>query len=444
MSVAIIGAGVSGVLTCFHLHRLKPGTKIYLIESIASQAGKGLAYSTGDETHLLNVAAGKMSALPEDPGHFLNWLIKNNYTFSEDSFVPRKLYGRYIKSILDALLPHIILINQEAVGLTQKGEQIEICLANGETVYSNKVLLALGNFPPSSVGGISDEIKLHPGYHSDPWKDSVFKNLAPEENIFIIGSGLTMVDMVMSLSKLNHPGKILSVSTHGFLPQVHEKTIPYTDFYTDLKTCNSVNSLTIKMHRHIARAARQGINWRAVVDAIRPHTQELWLHLSVQEKKEFMDKIRHIWGVARHRIPAQSNTVLNSLIEKGQLELKAGRVQQISPQQNKLLVDYKLRVNQQTKQFLADRVINCTGPESDYKKIFSPLVQQLLRDKIIHCDPLQLGINAHADGRVIDEHNIPCENIYTIGPCMKGILWECTAVPEIRHQSLAIAKKLAS
>ncbi|MBX7205453.1 MAG: FAD/NAD(P)-binding protein [Bacteroidia bacterium] len=442
MSVAIIGAGASGVLTCFHLHRLKPGTKIYLIESNPVQAGKGLAYSTGDETHLLNVAAGKMSAFPEEPGHFLNWLIQNNYSFTEDSFVPRKLYGNYIKSILDALLPHITLIKQEAVGLAKKGEELEILLANGEKVTGKKVLLALGNFPPSSVGGVSNEIKLHPAYHGNPWKETVFKNLTPQENIFIIGSGLTMVDMAMTLSKLNHRGKILSVSTHGFLPQVHEKTIPYPDFYADLKNCNSVNSLTIKMHRHIARAARNGINWRAVVDAIRPHTQELWLHLSVQQKKEFIDKIRHIWGVARHRIPAESNAILNNLIEKGQMKLKAGRILQITPQQNQLLVEYKLRSNQQPEQFLADRIINCTGPESDFKKVLSPLVQQLLRNKMIHCDPLQLGINAHADGRVMDEGNVPSENLYTIGPCMKGILWECTAVPEIRHQSLAIAQKL--
>jgi uncharacterized NAD(P)/FAD-binding protein YdhS len=443
MSVAIIGAGVSGVLTCFHLQRLKPGIKIYLIESNASQVGKGLAYSTNDETHLLNVPAGKMSAFPEDPAHFLNWLVKNNYFFSEDSFVPRKIYGNYMMSILDYLRPFITLINDEAVDLTKKEEQIKIHLASGENIYCNKVLLALGNFSPSPVGGISSQIKFHTGYHSDPWKETVFNNLEPTENIFIIGSGLTMVDMVMTLSKLNHLGKILAVSTHGFLPQAHEKTIPYTDFYADLKNCNSVNSLTIKMHRHIARAARKGINWRAVVDAIRPHTQVLWLHLSMSERKEFMDKIRHIWGVARHRIPAESYTILNNIIEKGQMELKAGRVVQITQQKNKLLVDYKLRVNQKTEHFLADRIINCTGPESDYGKVSMTLVQQLLRNKIIQCDPLRLGINAAPDGRVVNEHNIPSDKIYTIGPCMKGILWECTAVPEIRDQSLAIAQKLA-
>ncbi len=86
-----------------------------------------------------------------------------------------------------------------------------------------------------------------------------------------------------------------------------------------------------------------------------------------------------------------------------------------------------------------DRVINCTGPEGDCRKITSPLLANLLRDKLVRPDPLFLGLDSAKDGAVIDAAGAASDLLYTAGPSRKGTLWETVAVPEIRAQVSELA-----
>src|SRR6201986_369998 len=99
-TIAIIGGGVSGALTAFHLVRQEAQARVILIDK-RPDFGLGLAYSTPSLRHLLNVPAGKISALPDQPDHFLNWLRKNHDpAATEKTFAPRAVFGRYIQSLL--------------------------------------------------------------------------------------------------------------------------------------------------------------------------------------------------------------------------------------------------------------------------------------------------------------------------------------------------------
>ena len=68
-TVAIIGGGVSGALTAFHLRKDSKDVRIVVIDP-RPELGLGLAYSTPSLRHLLNIPAGKISALPAGPGTF--------------------------------------------------------------------------------------------------------------------------------------------------------------------------------------------------------------------------------------------------------------------------------------------------------------------------------------------------------------------------------------
>src|ERR1700743_17322 len=97
--IAIIGGGVSGSLTAFQLLRQQTPAQVILIDQ-RPDFGLGLAYSTPSLRHLLNVPAGKISALPDQPGHFLNWLRKNHDpAATEKTFAPRAVCGQYIQSL---------------------------------------------------------------------------------------------------------------------------------------------------------------------------------------------------------------------------------------------------------------------------------------------------------------------------------------------------------
>jgi uncharacterized NAD(P)/FAD-binding protein YdhS len=70
----VIGAGFSGVLVTLHLlWRCGRNDRIYLVER-APRFGHGLAYATGNPRHLLNVRVENMSALADEPDHFVRWL----------------------------------------------------------------------------------------------------------------------------------------------------------------------------------------------------------------------------------------------------------------------------------------------------------------------------------------------------------------------------------
>jgi len=97
--VAIVGGGCSGLLVAAQLFRQGFGGSVAIVEP-RSALGRGLAYSTPYDDHLLNVPAGKMSALPSHPSHFLEWLRAGRIPeASPTCFAPRKVYGEYLSSL---------------------------------------------------------------------------------------------------------------------------------------------------------------------------------------------------------------------------------------------------------------------------------------------------------------------------------------------------------
>src|SRR5579859_3340881 len=129
--IAVIGAGFSGSLLAVHLlHRSRPSDRIYLIERDVA-FGRGLAYGTGNPHHLLNVRAGNMSAFSDRQDHFLDWIRalpegeRAPVSVTEDrlTFVPRRLYGSYVQSILAREIrtaegsQRLVLVADEAVAL---------------------------------------------------------------------------------------------------------------------------------------------------------------------------------------------------------------------------------------------------------------------------------------------------------------------------------------
>src|SRR5271169_1627662 len=81
-TVAIIGGGFCGTLTAVNLARST--TEPLRITLINNQypLGRGIAYGTRRPEHLLNVVARNMSAFPDLPSHFVDWL-RNRADFAE-------------------------------------------------------------------------------------------------------------------------------------------------------------------------------------------------------------------------------------------------------------------------------------------------------------------------------------------------------------------------
>ena len=241
-TIAIIGGGFSGTLVAVNL--LKTATQPLAIKLIErrEQIAKGIAYSTDTNCHLLNVSAGNMTAFPNDSGHFLRWLYYNYSELADflpneitaSTFIPRKVYGLYIQSILEEALAtasnyvKLERVTDEVIAIekiqTASSERARVFLKHQGAIAADKVVLALGN-SPNALPKASDNIR-------NAWSAEALEDLDPSDDVLLIGTGLTMVDMVLSLQEWNHKGKIYAVSRRGLSPQRHQATKPYPAFLT--------------------------------------------------------------------------------------------------------------------------------------------------------------------------------------------------------------------
>ncbi len=450
-SIAIIGGGFSGSLLAVHLlRRLSADCRVHLIER-RSGFGQGMAYSTGNPNHLLNVPAGRMSAFADQPNHFVDWLAAQPDVAPEqargEAFVSRGLFGRYVQYLLahqlgpEANNRNLYLMPDEAVGLTQNEDGIVIATASGRPLHVDAAVLAVGNFPPESPP-LARDIYESKRYIADPWDDEALSAIPPASHVLVIGTGLTMVDLVVTLRDKGHEGPITALSRRGLLPHKHlAKPAPVFDPYGDP---TSMSDLVRHLRGAIARADEGGKDWRTVIDGLRPHLQRWWLNLPHDEKRRFLRHLRPWWDIHRHRLAPPVAARIDALVESGALTVLAGYIQSMSMANDLIEVTYSPRGTKDTQQLRVGHIVNCSGPASDYTRVRHPLIRGLLDNGAIRPDPYKLGLDIDDALHVIDQHGQANPRLYAVGPITRGRYWEVTAVPEIRKQTEELADALAA
>jgi uncharacterized NAD(P)/FAD-binding protein YdhS len=434
--IAIIGGGVSGTLTALHLVRQGTPARVILIDQRPG-FGLGLAYSTPSLRHLLNVPAGKISALPDQPDHFLNWLRENHDpTATEKTFAPRAVFGRYIQSLLASTSP----VEQEiatVVDVRLHDSGAVLTLDNGCELRADLIVLATGNFDPAPLPGITKAAADSGLYRHNAWAAETYEGLHPHAPVALIGTGLTGVDVVLRLRELGHRGRIIAVSRHGIFPNRH-------DDYTSLRSAAipSDTPATCVAYLHALRTAiREGAEWRAAFDSLRETTNELWLRLSIEEKKRFRRHLQRRWDVMRHRMAPPIADIIESELRNGTLEIREGHLRAIDASPAGAYIT--VRSQDHSESFYAGRVINCTGPSMNYRRVRSTLLQNLFRRGLVTSGPLGAGFHCSQNGAVIDAGGHTSEIIFNLGPGRLGDLLESIAVPEIRQQAVELASTLA-
>lgn len=441
--ITIIGGGASGTLLAVNLikHAGDEPLEINLVEKHGT-IGRGVAYSTVEDVHLLNVPAAKMGAFPDDIEHFHKWLVANDLEYAPGDFVPRKIYGSYLREVfgnaIDESAPHVSvnLLDDEAIDITTYEDSALVLLRSGEVLPSHRVVLAFGNFLPPPLATETSDFTTAEKYFQNAWAPDIPERIKPGDNILAIGTGLTAVDNILSFYYRGHQGKITALSTHGWFPMVHQHADPYPSFKDEIYDEKSVRRIFKTVRQH----CRSAENWRGVIDSLRPITQDVWYGLPVAEKQKFMRKIRRIWDISRHRIPPKCNDILTGMRESGALEVRRGRLRDIRYDGTHFHATFSDRGETHTLAF--DAVINCTGSESNFSRIDFPLVKNLIEKGDIEPDELFLGLKATPDGKIINNKNETSSTLSTLGTALKGVLWESTAMPEIRAQARKLALAL--
>jgi uncharacterized NAD(P)/FAD-binding protein YdhS len=442
-TIAIVGAGFSGTLLTLHLLRRCPAsTRIHLIER-NRRFGPGAAYSTGNANHLLNVPAGRMSAFRDRPQDFQEWLAASmpelSSTQAAATFVPRGLYGDYIRRLLveemrkPANAGRLKLSRGDVLAVDDHDPALTLHLDRDRVIEADLAVLAIGNFPPEPPPGADAAFLDSDRYRADPWGADAFSALDPADPVLLIGTGLTMVDAAITLFDQGHRGPIHALSRRGLLPRRHgvgagTSAPRHRAFPTKL------TALARYLREESAVAVAAGGHWQAVIDELRPFTQDVWHALSPEDRKRFMRHLRPWWEVHRHRMAPGVAERFEQARASGQLHIHAGRIQRFVLDEAGVTVAYRQRKSGTPGELTVARVINCSGPGCDYDRITDPLVRHLLDRGLVRPDTLRLGLDVTGNCALKHEDGSISRRLFAVGPATKGAFWEMTAVPDIRRQ----------
>ncbi len=424
--VAIVGGGAAGTLQALHL-RQAGVTDIVLIERLHAP-GRGVAYSTRRPEHLLNVPARRMSALADDGDHFARWFADHGGGTPED-FAPRMVYGDYLAGLLaDA---GVTVVQGEAVAIADGA----VKLADGRAILADAFVLAPGNFTPATPRGI-DPAALGALWVGDPWDGDIAAGLGADDDLLLVGTGLTAVDAALTLDALGFAGGIRALSRRGLAPRAHEAhepaVVPQKGLPADC----------VGLLRHIRRRA-ETVGWRSAVHELRPVTQAIWRDAAPAERRRFLRHLRPWWDVHRHRIAPAVGDRIDALCASGRLSFAAGRLVSAERDGDRSIVRYRPRGSDTVETLRVARIVNCTGPETDIARAGEPLLTSLLAAGRIRADPLRLGIDVTGACRAVAADGTDSPDLFVIGPVTKGAFWESVAVPDIRGQAARVAALIA-
>jgi uncharacterized NAD(P)/FAD-binding protein YdhS len=467
-TIVIIGGGFSGTLTAVHLLRRGFGAvgRLVLVNRSGAMA-RGIAYGTTSDVHVLNVPAGRMSAFDDDPDSFVRFVSARGVAVDGGTFVGRHLYGAYLESLLvdaceQAPAGCVERLNTEVVAIEPEHDGASpwawVSLRDGKRIRAARVVLAVGNYPPEDPPVDCDGFfTASRRYVRDPWARGAFDGIDRHAPIFLIGTGLTMIDIALQLETLGASATMTAVSRRGLLPISHRNPahVPHThDVPAELLDGPANTRAYVRaVRRHVRETAAHGIDWRDAIAALRPVTARLWGALSVAERSRFLRHVRPFWEVHRHRMAPPLFEAFERLRTSGRVNVMAGRIVQIREQQMReqddsdghsacVTVRVRPRGSRDLRELMVGTVVNCSGPSGDTRRLRDALFDRLRLQGLIRPDPLGLGIDVGAHGALIDNDGFESPLLYYVGPFLRARDWEATAVPELRQYARRMADHL--
>lgn len=429
--VAIVGGGFSGAMLAARL--AEKGVASVLIDR-TGKFGLGVAYSTPFDGHLLNVRSSRMSAIDGRPDDFVRWLEANHSDRADpDGFAPRRLYGLYVQDRLaEAEATHPGLI-ERVTGEAAAVEDQAVRLADGRRIEADAVVLTTGNPAPRTAA---------PGTGSgrvigDPWASGALNRIGPGDDVVIVGTGLTMVDMVLWLQARGWRGRATALSRRGLKPRAHAA---WKD--TPIPPTPGLGAGPASARLAEGRRLSRDGEWRGVMEGLRPLTADLWAEADLATRARFVRHLRPWWDVHRHRIAGSIAAALEALEAAGRLTIVSGRVRRIEQTADGVALDWKPRRGSDQPPITGRWLIDCTGPGHDPAR--DPLTGPLIASGRARLDALRLGLDLDARGRVLAADGTPDNRLLVLGPPARAAFWETIAVPDIRQRVEDVADALGA
>ncbi|MHA6203909.1 FAD/NAD(P)-binding protein [Dyella soli] len=447
--IAVIGGGAAGAAAFGELlARFRHGTVHWVVGQQAP--GRGVAYATRDDRHLLNVRAASMGVFQEQGDAFIQHATRQLGQVKGSDFLPRRLFGDFIQAQVGARIDEArragrgFRIHPEAALeiVRRDAGGYAVRIGDGRWLEVSDVILAIGALAQRPLRAVSSTALASGAYELDPWQ--LERHQQVPRRVVVIGTGLTAVDTLLSASLRWPHAELVAVSRHGMWPCTHS-ALPLASHPQQealnraLMACHGVLPM-LRLVRAAVDTAPDS-DWRSIIDGMRPINAGLWQRLSHAGRRQFLRHLRWLWEVSRHRMAPASGQAIQQLQEEGRLQVHAARVLAVDGAAP-LQVTLRERATQLVSTLQADLVVQATGLDTAVAYGAHDLLSQCLRAGLAVADPLQLGVLAQPDGQLLDACGAPLPGLYAIGSLLRGNLWECTAMPEIRAAAHQLALRL--
>ncbi|MET0952041.1 MAG: FAD/NAD(P)-binding protein, partial [Aeromicrobium sp.] len=328
--VVVVGAGAAGALTALHLtreaSRRATPLEIVLLDP-AGRWGRGAAFGTTEEQHLLNVPAAGMSALPQDPSHFVSWRRRHGQSADAYNFAPRPEFGRYLDETLteavrqsggEASVEHRRTRAVSCRRSCEDARRVVVTTADGRDVVADAVVIAPG-LPAAGHDWAPDPLRSSAFFVPDPWAsgalDVVRRDHLGPGDVLLVGTGLTMVDVTLSLTDgTGRPDRVVrAISRSGRVPATHAPVLKPAAIPDIGDWGSTLEEIRTRAVEHVRGVERATGDWRPAVDGLRFQVAHLWGRLSAGDRVRFLAADAGRWNVVRHRMAPSSRVLLREL-----------------------------------------------------------------------------------------------------------------------------------
>lgn len=446
--VAIIGGGFTGALTAWHLARQAPDVQIIVIEP-RDRLGAGLAYSTADPAHRINVPASRMTMRTDIRDDLHRWIEAQGIALSPNSvtaegalFPQRGVVADYVAQALapDLAQGRIRHLRTRATGLTRP-DRFRLTLEDGATLEADHVVIATSHPPPAlpaSLAALRDDSRLI----ADPSDAAAITAAALTRRVMVLGTGLTSADVIASLDRQGFRGAILALSRRGQRSRGHAVGHPESDADFADRPATTALALLRRVRAQVARDAGQGLPWQAALDNVRRDGPAIWAALPQAERARLVHRLRVWWDVHRFRIAPQVEAVLDHLITQDRLRMRAGHLIGIAPDEAGLIVTWTPK-GRSARREVFDRVILTTGPAHDRIIAGSPVLATAAADGLLRADTLGLGLDVTDGCRAVGATGAPVPDLWIAGPLARGHIGELMGIPEVTAHAELVASRVA-
>jgi trehalose 6-phosphate synthase len=332
------------------------------------------------------------------------------------------------------------IIHADIVDIEAGRTNLTLVTNSEQKYFARKVVLATGQFPPGDPSTKDRTFHRSARYLTVPLQPDFFEQIRPEEEILILGSGKVTLSLLSDFNTKGIGNTIHIVSKTGLFPQPQEQG---QSIKLDLPALpQRLRSLVNTVLERARTAGAQGIGWLPIIETLQPNLHFIWSLLTLPDRKRFVRYIRPYWELVFAPVPRDLLDLADTMLERGQVVVYGGRIQEIVEGENGFDVSFFDRTLRRTEKLLPAWIINCTHSECTYRKLDAPLLVNLFARGLIHPDPLFLGLNTAANGAVLNYLGQPSTSIFTFGGTMESVI---SAQPaELQTLAAGLARELAT